>query len=71
MENVFHQIIVVAILDIIHLIAHYIIVIINNIMIQQFAMEMENVFYQKIVFVIMVGHMKTVKHICAIKFRQI
>jgi hypothetical protein len=61
MENVFHQIIVRAIQDIIHLIAHYIIVIIKNLMIQQFVLQMEIVFQVKNVHVRMVGFMKIVK----------
>jgi hypothetical protein len=66
MENAFHQIIVLAIQDIHHLIVQYIIVIIKVIMIQQFVLEMEIVFQKKHVIVIMDGILKTVKHKCVI-----
>jgi hypothetical protein len=42
-ENVYHQIIVHVILDIIHLIVHNIIAMVKNIMILQFVLEMVNV----------------------------
>jgi hypothetical protein len=71
MENVFHQIIVLAIQDIFHLIVHYIIVMVNNVMIQQFVLEMVIVFHLKIVISLMGGFLKIVKLICVIQFLQI
>jgi hypothetical protein len=65
-ENVFHQIFAHVIQDIHHLIVHYIIVMVKNIMILQFVLEMEIVYQQKLVLVIMVGLMKIVKLKCVI-----
>jgi hypothetical protein len=67
-ENAYHQIIALAIQDIIHLIVHYTIAMEKNIMIQLFVLEMEIVFQQKNVLVIMDGLLKTVKLQCVIQF---
>jgi hypothetical protein len=70
-ENVSLQIIVLVIQDIHHLIVHYIIVMVKNIMIQQFVLEMEIVAQQKFAPAIMDGLMKIVKLICVIQLQQI
>jgi hypothetical protein len=56
MENVFRQIIVIVIQDIIHLIVNYIFVMEKNIMIQLFVQEIEIALQQKHVIVIMGGN---------------
>jgi hypothetical protein len=57
MENVLHQIIVLAIQNIIHLIVRYIIVMEKYIMIQQFVLEMAIVFHLNYVIAVMDGLM--------------
>jgi hypothetical protein len=67
-ENVFHQITVLVIQDIIHLIVHYILVMVKHIMIQRFVLEMVIVLQMKSVIAVQDGNMKIVKLLFVIQY---